>query len=68
MTMASAPPAAAPKPAAVSRSIFTQGSSLVSMRREDRASIRVRVGGSVKAPASLDQTIRAARSLAMTAK
>ena len=66
-TMASAPPTAPAKAAAVRRTRLVQGSARVSMRPDERASIRA---GTFAPQARViwAQTIRAARSLAMAPK
>ena len=66
-TMASAPPAAAPKPATVSLSMLVQASSFVSIRPEERASM-VTGADTPQAPVIRAQIARAARSLAMVRK
>ncbi len=66
-TTASAPPAAAPNPASVSRSMLVQTSRAASMRADERASI---TAGVLAPQASLirAQTMRAARTLAIVRK
>ena len=67
MTRASAPPTAPAKAAPVRRSMLVQESSVVSIRREDRASMRAGMGAPL-ADVSRAQMARAARSLAMETK